>query len=77
MSSYHLEVIVYRNSSPAEGYRVSACGTGTFGGFTEETRTDSNGRATIMTTNQDTYTLYVDGNNKGIYRSPGQAIVYI
>ena len=74
MSQYHVEVIVYKGGSPAKGYKVSAMGSG---GFTKDERTDSNGRAVLMTERQATYTVYVDGRKRGDYRSPGQAIVYL
>jgi hypothetical protein len=74
MSQSHLEVIVYKGSSPAKGYKVSAMGSG---GLTKEAWTDANGRAVIMTERQAAYTVYVDGRKRGEYRSPGQAIVYL
>ncbi len=77
MSKYHLEVIVYKNARPAYGHEVTACGTGFFGGFTEKVRTDSDGRAVIHTIENGSYTIYVNGANKGVYRSPSQAIIYL
>ena len=77
MSQYHLEVIVYKGNRPASGYKVSACGTGLFSGFTKDARTDANGRAVIMTERQEMYSVYVDGSKRGDYRSPGQVIIYL
>lgn len=77
MSTYLLEVTVYRGNSPAKGVRVRAKEASPIGDFTSEERTGSDGRALISTEHNRKYILYVDGRNQGEHRSPGRAVVYL
>lgn len=77
MANNLLEVIVFRGNSPAKGVRVSAKETGMLGGFADEERTDSDGKAYIRTQHSAKYTVYVDGRDQGEYRSPGRCAIYL
>lgn len=71
--------IQYKSGSKPKGIRVSlSISDGLLrGGTTKTVYTDKDGRAIIEHSSTGKATVYVSGSKKGIFRVPGETVVFI